>query len=72
MFIKNKPIRFGYKYWCLASAEGYCFQFKPYGGSNSKQDPNYGHGESVVLSLLSHIENPSAHNVTFDKFFTSH
>ena len=41
MFIKNKPIRFGYKYWCLASAEGYCFQFELYGGSNSKRDPSW-------------------------------
>lgn len=73
MFIKGKPIRFGYKYWCLASTEGYLYQFMPYAGACTEhEDPGFGLGERVVLSLLSHLEDRSKHTVTFDNFFTSH
>lgn len=27
MFIKGKPVRFGFKMWCLAGSTGYFFQF---------------------------------------------
>lgn len=72
MFIKGKPIRFGYKYWCLASTEGYLYQFIPYAGASEQEDPGFGLGERVVLSLLSHLEDRAKHTVTFDNFFTSH
>ncbi|KAM8702083.1 hypothetical protein ACLKA7_004944 [Drosophila subpalustris] len=36
MFIKGKPIRFGYKYWCLTSTEGYLYQFIPYAGASER------------------------------------
>lgn len=32
MFIRMKPIRFGFKFWCLCFAEGYLFMFIPYQG----------------------------------------
>ncbi|CAH2109195.1 unnamed protein product [Euphydryas editha] len=35
MFIKGKPVRFGFKLWCLCSSNGYLYQFIPYGGKNS-------------------------------------
>lgn len=72
MFIKGKPIRFGYKYWCLTSSAGYCYQFIPYAGASANNDKTYGLGENVVLQLLSFLEAPAKHNVTFDNFFTSH
>lgn len=72
MFIKGKPIRFGYKYWCLTSADGYLYQFIPYAGASANNDPTYGLGENVVMKLLSNLEAPAKHNVTFDNFFTSH
>lgn len=56
MFIKGKPIRFGFKYWALCSAEGYLYSFIPYGGANAVPDPNYleyGLGETVASNLLS-------------------
>lgn len=38
MFIKGKPVRFGFKIWCLCSSNGYLYQFQPYGGhSNIKR-----------------------------------
>lgn len=30
MFMKGKPIRFGFKVWCLCSSDGYLFHFLPY------------------------------------------
>lgn len=72
MFMKGKPIRFGYKHWVLASAEGYCFQYIPYGGATANKNENMGLGEKVVLELMSHVTSPGNHNVTFDNFFTSY
>lgn len=72
MFIKGKPIRFGYKYWCLASDEGYLYQFMPYAGATKQDNSQLQLGERVVLSLLSHLDVPAKHTVTFDNFFTSH
>lgn len=72
MFIKGKPIRFGYKYWCLCSSDGYLYQFIPYAGACEKNDRTYGLGENVVLRLLSNVKQPIQHTVTFDNFFTSH
>lgn len=75
MFIKGKPIRFGFKYWDLCSADGYLYSFIPYGGANATPDPEfdgYGLGETVVLKILSKLENPVQHCVAFDNFFTSY
>lgn len=73
MFIKGKPIRFGFKYWCLCSSEGYLYQFIPYSGaSGNTYDKTYGLGENVVTKLLEKVDKPIQHTVTFDNFFTSH
>lgn len=72
MFIRGKPIRFGYKYWVVASATGYCFSFIPYAGASANNHSDYGLGENVVLQLLEIISDPAKHNVTFDHFFSSH
>ena len=31
-FIRGKPIRYGFKFWCLTSPEGYMVKFHPYTG----------------------------------------
>ena len=31
-FMKNKPVKFGYKLWVLASSDGYPYHLIPYGG----------------------------------------
>lgn len=72
MFIKGKPIRFGYKYWCLCSSDGYLFQFIPYAGACEENDRTYGLGENVVLRLLTDVTPANQYTVTFDNFFTSH
>lgn len=72
MFIRNKPIRFGFKLWCLCSSTGFLYKCIPYCGKSSFLDPNLGLGGSVVAELLSVIPKPEEHEVYFDNFFTSH
>lgn len=72
MYIRNKPIRFGYKLWCLCSSEGYLFQCLPYAGASDKYDRQIGLGADVVLRLLDNVETPEHHKVFFDNFFTSY
>lgn len=40
-FIRNKPIRFGYKIWCLCTSVGYLVNFDIYQGKNTKDKPEY-------------------------------
>lgn len=66
-FQPNKPIKRGYKVWCLAdSVTGYIIGFIIYTG---KTDSNYPLGEQVVLDLTNEVRKQSL--VTFDNFFTS-
>ena len=70
MFIKGKPVRFGFKIWCLTSADGYLFYFMPYGGADvSKEKSELGLGGEVVVDLLSVIQNPENHRVFFRQLF---
>lgn len=72
MYIKGKPIRFGFKLWCLCSSNGYLYQFIPYGGKTSTYENELGLGANVVLNLLSVVQQPSIHRVFFDNFFSSY
>lgn len=72
MFIRGKPIRFGYKLWALCSHDGYMFQFIPYSGASGIYDKSLGLGASVIMELLTHCAHPMQHTVHFDNFFTSH
>lgn len=73
MFIRNKPVRFGFKLWCLCSSQGYLYQFIPYGGANQqKENSGLGLGSDIVLKLLSLVESANEHRVFFDNFFSSY
>lgn len=51
MFMKNKPVKFGYKLWMLTSYDGYPFNIIPYQGAQEKcKEPL---SQRVVESLLS-------------------
>lgn len=52
LFIRGKPIRFGFKLWCVASTGGYVYQFDPYGRASQKTSENLGLYERVVSNLL--------------------
>lgn len=69
IFMKGKPVRFGFKLWCLCSSDGYLFRFIPYGGASIEKS-DLGLGAVVVLKLMSVMENPS--RLFFDNFFSSY
>ncbi|XP_070179144.1 piggyBac transposable element-derived protein 3-like [Littorina saxatilis] len=73
-FIRGKPIRFGYKFWILATPLGYVVQLEPYQGAKGKQVtecPGLGMGGSVVIDLIAEIQGNDAYHLTFDNLFTS-
>ena len=67
----GKPIRFGYKAWCLCTRLGYLIQAKLYQGAKTgNTDPDVGVSGSVVLNLIQDIPEKK-YNVFFHNFFTS-
>ncbi|XP_014789159.1 piggyBac transposable element-derived protein 3-like [Octopus bimaculoides] len=71
MFMRSKPIKFGYKFWCLCSYNGYLFNFDPYygkGDSDSKEPL----GMRVVKKLTDVLPSgEQSYQLFFDNFFTS-
>ena len=51
LFIREKPIRYGFKFWCLTSPEEYMVKFYPYTGSYKTLGKSS--GESVTKNLCS-------------------
>ena len=70
MFIRGKPIRFGYKNWVLALSDDYPYKFGTYTGACKTKDSSKPLGSQVVFNLLSIVEKPACHGVYFDNFFT--
>lgn len=70
--IHGKPIRFGYKIWCVCTRLGYLIQAEPYQGKLSGNTiPELGVGGSVVVDLLSKLPQNTTYNICTDNFFTS-
>ena len=70
--IHGKPIRFGYKVWCLCTRTGYLVQAIPYQGSTTgNANPEFGMGGSVVLDLISELPSEVEYRLFFDNLFTS-
>ena len=52
-FIRERPIPFGFKLWCLALRDGYLLHAEPYCGSNTKpKETRLGKVADVILSLI--------------------
>ena len=70
-----KPIKRGYKIWCLADNDGYVYCFDIYTGekdSNANTLKDFGLGSQVVMDLTSQLGlSGRNHKVTFDNFFSS-
>ena len=69
-FIRNKPIRFGYKVWMLCGSTGFPYNFEIYCGKQSDRKTPL--GQYVVDKMLTPITNKNCHVVFFDNFFTSY
>lgn len=68
-----KPVKRGYKIWCLADQRGFIMKFSIYQGKNEELEQEFGGfglGERVVLSLTKDVWN-SQRVVVFDNYFTS-
>ena len=50
-YMRNKPVKFGYKFWVAATPLGYAIQFYPYAGKDENYVSNVGLGGSVVATL---------------------
>ncbi|CAH1990479.1 unnamed protein product [Acanthoscelides obtectus] len=73
MFIKGKPVRFGFKQWCLCSSDGYLFYSIPYAGAiANKERTSLGLGRETVNNLLANVDYPARHSIFFDNFFSSY
>lgn len=68
-YIKGKPIRFGFKFWCLCNRLGYLYQFEPY--QSGQYDKEIGLGASVVTDLVSELPMVVPFKLYGDRFFTS-
>ena len=71
-FIRGKPIRFGYKIWCVNTSNGYLIQSIPYQGAGTTSDiKGLGMGGFVVIDLLSKLDASCHYEVYLDNLFTS-
>lgn len=72
-YLPMKPIKRGYKLWCLADQRGYIKKFQIYQGKDEEMNSKfigYGLGEKVVLELTE--QNWGEGKVVyFDNFFSS-
>ena len=50
-YIRNKPVKFGYKFWVAATPLGYAIQFCPYAGKDENYDSKLRLVGSVVATL---------------------
>ena len=69
-FLRGKPIRFGYKMWCLCDRLGYLIQCDPYQGDCRTYDKELGAGASVVLDLVSELPPNVPFKIYGDRFFS--
>ena len=70
-FIYGKPIRFGYKSWCMVSATGMPYFVSIYEGADkSGQTHKEGLGSRVVKMAADICQDPKNHHLFFDNFFT--
>lgn len=70
MFIKSKPVRFGYKAWILCNSKGYPFSVDLYQGASKKSEGPL--STRVVLDSLKCVQDFNSHELYFDNFFNSH
>ena len=52
MFIKGKPVRFGFKCWCFCSYHGYVFSTDIHCGKGTSLDNKLGLGGMLLINLL--------------------
>ena len=69
LFLRGKPIRFGYKVWCLCDRLEYLIQCEPYQGASGTYNKELGVGASVVLDSVSKLPDGVPFKIYGDRFF---
>ena len=70
--IRDKPERFGWKIWVMATPSGEVLHCQPYGGANTKiADQGLGQGPNIVLGLAQQRGLKEGSKVACDNLFTS-
>ena len=70
-YIRNKPVKWGFKLWCLCdSHNGYTSSFSVYRGKNGEVRSSNGLGYDVVLSLMKDYLS-QGYSLYIDNFYTS-
>lgn len=74
MYIKGKPIRYGYKIWCICGSDGYPYHLQIYTGK-AEGNSSVPLGSRVINDLIDRVKPHTdllRHTVFFDNFFSSH
>ena len=71
--MRNKPLKFGHKFWVAATPLGYAIRFYPYAGKDENYDSSQGLGGSVVATLAEKLPSQvgSNYHMIMNNFFTS-
>ncbi|KAG5861547.1 hypothetical protein JTB14_016708 [Gonioctena quinquepunctata] len=75
-FIRDKPIRFGYKMWALNTTSGYSVDCELYQGKNSQRseiyEKEFGKAAAPFVSMLDRLRGTKdrPHELHFDNLFT--
>lgn len=76
-FIRGKPIRFGYKMWCLNTPSGYVVDFEMYQGNNPRRNEDYeklfGKSAAPLVVMLDELVNVNGfypYKLYVDNLFT--
>ena len=76
MFIRGKPIHFGYIFWCLCGSNGYPYKLSIYTGKDPNSAENSAPlGTCVVKNMVNIIEEhsqPAKHALFVDNFLTNY
>ena len=72
-YIRNKPVKFGNKFWVAAIPLGYAIQFYLYAGKDENYNSNLGLGGSVAAILAEKLplQVGSNYRIIMDNVFTS-
>ena len=71
--MRNKPVKYGCKFWVAETTLGHAIQFYPYAGKDENYDSNLGLCGSVVATLAEKRPSQvgSNYHIIMDNFFTS-
>jgi len=75
MYIKGKPIRYGYKIWCLCGTDGFPYHLQIYTGKTADGKTSVPLGSRVINDLIDRVKPHTdllCHAFYFDNFFTSY